>query len=92
VKPCAEKGLDLGVTTGFSIMTVIQLTRRSVSNTFWSKNPLLKWNERPPCPPDMGLNGFCLFPKIKSALGTKISGYWRHKKIVMTVLKAIPQK
>jgi hypothetical protein len=38
--------------------------------------------KHPSCYPDLVLNDFWLFPKIKSALkGMKISGYWRHYKI-----------
>jgi hypothetical protein len=41
------KYLILGVMIGVCTMAVLQLTRCSVSSSFWTKNQLLEWNTHP---------------------------------------------
>jgi len=62
-----RKRLEVWPNSGFSAMTMLQFTRRSLSCSLWPKNRLLKWNI-PPCSPHLIPNDFWLFTKIKTAL------------------------
>jgi len=55
---CAEKGLDLGPKIGFCIMTMFQLTNRSVSKSLWPKKSITQM-EHAPYTPDVSRNEFC---------------------------------
>jgi hypothetical protein len=66
VKLCIEKGLDFGPAVGFSIITVLPYKVLSVKQFLAQKS--ITEMEHPPNSPDLVLNDFWLFPKIKSSL------------------------
>jgi hypothetical protein len=65
MKLCIEIDLNFA-SIGFSTTTMFQLTRHSLSHSFWAKNQLVKCNTHPI--PDLAPNDLWLFPQIKSAL------------------------
>jgi hypothetical protein len=86
---CVDKDLNFGTVIGFSSVTVLWLTRYSLSSSLWPKNRLLK---HPPPSLDLAPNGFWLFPEIKSALKGQRFKILKTLRNMMTAQKAILQQ